>query len=284
MRTFENTPYLSPVSFERAKAAVAGTRFADLRWVAETGSTNADVSAAIAERAAPGDPIVLVADHQTAGRGRLQRSWEAPPGTSVLMTVALPVDDVPPRRRTLLTSALALAVTDVRAELGVKWPNDLVVPSPAGLAVDDPVGYRKVGGILAEVHELVGAGAWALLGIGLNVNWPAIPADLEPSATSLNLVVGHEVDREDLVADVLVAFDGRWLPLVEHGDPGGELLAVYRERSATLGRTVRVELPDAELVGVATDVADDGALVVTDDEGVGHSVTAGDVVHVRPVR
>jgi BirA family transcriptional regulator, biotin operon repressor / biotin---[acetyl-CoA-carboxylase] ligase len=284
MRTFENTPYLSSVSFERAKAAVSGTRFADLRWVAETGSTNADVSAAISDRASPGDPIVLVADHQTAGRGRLQRSWEAPPGTSVLMTVGLPVDDVPPRRRTLLTSALALAVTDIRSELSVKWPNDLVVPAPADPAADDPVGYRKVGGILAEVHELAGAGAWALLGIGLNVNWPSIPAELESSATSLNLVVGHEVDREDLVADVLVAFDGRWLPLVEHGDPGGELLSVYRERSATLGRTVRVELPGRELVGVATDVADDGALVVTDDEGVGHPVIAGDVVHVRPVR
>src|SRR5690606_14739786 len=87
MSTFENTSYLSPVSFDRAKAAMAGTRFGDLRWVAETGSTNADVRNTIAERRGSGPPLVLVADHQTAGRGRLQRSWEAPPGASVLMTI-----------------------------------------------------------------------------------------------------------------------------------------------------------------------------------------------------
>lgn len=279
MSTFENTLYLSPVSFERAKAQVAGTRFADLRWVAETGSTNADVRELLAGRASGGQPVVLVADHQTAGRGRLERSWEAPPGTSVLMTIGLPADGLVARRRTLLTTALALSVTEVRPELTIKWPNDLVVPAPAG----DPLGYRKLGGILAEVHHLDSAGQWALLGIGLNVNWPEIPTELQGSATSLNQVVGAEVDREELVAGILRSFDQVWLPVLERPEPPRDLHLAYRSRSATLGRQVRVELPDGQILGVATDVDDDGALVLTDDSGTTRTVTVGDVVHLRPV-
>lgn len=272
------------MSFERAKAALSGTRFADLRWVEETGSTNADVLELIAASGVVHRSIVLVADHQTAGRGRMQRVWEAPPGTSVLMSIGIPVDDVPAARRTLLTTALALAVTDARPELRLKWPNDLVVPSAPTAVGDpaDPLGYRKVGGILAESHR-IGAGEWVVLGIGLNVNWPEVPAELAALATSIDRVVGHEIDREDLVAAVLGAFDARWLPLVEGADQRRELLAAYRERSSTLGGRVRVELPDGELVGTATDVTTEGALVVRDDDGVVHTVTVGDVVHLRPV-
>lgn len=280
MRTLENTPYLSPVGFDRAKAAVSATRFADLRWVAETGSTNADVLELLRGRGGSGAPVVLVADHQTAGRGRLERSWEAPPGSSVLMTIGLPVDLVPQGRRTLLTTALALAVTDVRPELAIKWPNDLVVTD---VPADDPLGYRKVGGILAESAPMGGDGDWVVLGIGLNVNWPEIPDELAGIATSMNRVVGHEVDREELVSGVLTALDAVWLPLVEGPDSTGALAAAYRRRSATLGRRVRVQLPGSELVGVAADVAPDGALIVTGDDGATHTVTAGDVVHLRPV-
>ncbi len=274
------------MSFERAKAALVGTRFADLRWVPTTGSTNADMLGLLREQGAgtptgqarPARPIVLVADHQSAGRGRLDRTWEAPAGASILMTIGMSVDDVAPERRTLLTAALAASVADAQPELRIKWPNDLVA-----VGAGDDGGDRKVGGILAEVHAVGGLGDCVLLGMGLNVNWPEIPADLAGIATSLNLVLGGDVDRDVLLADLLITLDTRWLPLVGPAAPSvEEFVAAYRARSATLGRRVRVELADAVLVGTAVDIEDDGALVVEDDQRVRRTVTVGDVVHLRP--
>jgi BirA family biotin operon repressor/biotin-[acetyl-CoA-carboxylase] ligase len=278
MRTLENTPYLLPVGFDRAKALLAGTRLADLRWVPETGSTNADVRELLASEPERTEPIVLVTDHQTAGRGRRGRDWQAPPGTSLLMTIGLRADGLPAARRPLLGTALALAVHEVHPELSLKWPNDLVV---AG-AADDPLGYRKVGGLLAESHRL-GDGDWVLLGIGLNVNWPEVPVELAEVATALDRVLGREVDREQLCADALGAFDRRWWDLAAGADPG-ELLAAYRVASATIGSRVRVELPTAELVGTATGITELGALQVLDDRGTVQVVEVGDVVHLRPTR
>ena len=266
------------MGFERAKALLDGTRFSDLRWVAETGSTNADLHDLVAAEPARTDPVVLVADHQTAGRGRRGRDWQAPPGTSLLMTIALRVDGLDTARRPLLGTALALAVHDVHPELSVKWPNDLVVTVDVG----DPLGYRKVGGLLAESHR-VGEGDWVLLGIGLNVNWPEVPDELAQVATSLDRVLGRRVDREGLCAEVLAALDRRWLGLVDRADLG-ELLAAYREASATIGSRVRIELPGSELVGTATGITELGALDVLDDQGTRHVVSIGDVVHLRPVR
>ena len=265
------------MGFDRAKALLEGTRFSDLRWVAETGSTNTDVRDLVAQDPARSDALVLVADHQTAGRGRRGRDWQAPPGTSLLMTIGLRVDGLEPARRPLLSTALALAVHEVRPELEVKWPNDLVVTAREG----DPLGYRKVGGLLAESHR-VGDGDWVLLGIGLNANWPEVPDELARVATSLDRVLGHEVDRQELCAGVLRALDRRWLDLVARPDPG-ELLAAYRAASATIGSGVRVELPGSELVGTATDVTELGELEVLDEQGARHVVRVGDVVHLRPV-
>ena len=192
--------------------------------------------------------------------------------------MGLRVDDLDPARRPLLGTALALAVHEVRPELSVKWPNDLVVGADDG----DPLGYRKVGGLLAESHRL-GEGDWVLLGIGLNVNWPEVPEELARVATSLDRVVGHEVDREELCAGVLRALDRRWLELVARPDLT-DLLTAYRSASATLGSRVRVELPGSELVGTATGITGLGALEVLDDRGERHVVSVGDVVHLRPVR
>lgn len=268
------------MSFERAKAALTGTRFADLRWVAETGSTNADMAGLLAGKAGgdhPRQPVVLLADHQTAGRGRLDRTWEAPPGSSLLMSIGLVVDEYPPERRTLLTGALAAAVTDPLPDLRIKWPNDLVA---VGVGADG--GDRKVGGILAEARTVDGLGDCVVLGLGLNLNWPAIPPELDGIATSVNLLLDGDVDREVVLTAVLVALDAQWLPLLESSAPTTEeFLDAYRARSATLGRTVRVELADAVLVGTAVDIEPDGALVIEDDQRVRRTVTAGDVIHLR---
>ena len=281
------------MSLQRAKSDLLGTRFADLRSVDETGSTNADVRELLLAAAGGGTgapaPIVLVADHQTAGRGRLDRTWEAPPGASILMSVGLVVTDLPVERRSLLTTCLALAAVDAAVAAGLdqvrlKWPNDLVVDGTGDDAPDDAaaLGYRKLGGILAEQFTVDGVGDCVVLGLGLNVNWPELPEELSATATSLNHLAGRDLDREQLVVDLLRSLDAVRLPQLEAGAAPTELAAEYRRHSATLDRRVRVELPAGELVGLAVDVTSEGALVVQDDAGERHVVTVGDVVHLRP--
>ncbi|MCU0309411.1 MAG: biotin--[acetyl-CoA-carboxylase] ligase [Acidimicrobiales bacterium] len=262
-----------------ATSRLTATRFRDVRWVDETGSTNADLLDAAAEGAEEG--LVLVAEHQRAGRGRLDRTWEAPPGSSLLVSVLLR-----PRLAVadahLVTSATALAAIDACHAVagirpGLKWPNDLVA-----VAGDRHAG-KKLGGILAE-SRLDGAEVEALVvGMGLNVNWPVdLPAELVDVATSVNHVVGHDVDREDLLVAWLERLDGR-LDELTTAEGRARLDAAVRSASATLGRSVRVELPDGSHVeGRAVDVDPDGRLVVDRDDGDDVlRVSVGDVVHLR---
>lgn len=262
----------------RARSALAGTRFADLRWVSETASTNDDLLALAREGAADG--IVVVADHQTAGRGRLDRSWQAPSGSSLLVSL-LVRPDLPPADAHLVATAVGCAAVDACAEVAgasvrLKWPNDVVVLDEVGLVVG------KVAGILAESivdEERLGA---VVVGIGLNVNWPDdLPDELRGVAVALNHVVGHDVDREDLLVALLRGTE-RWIDQL--GDVAGRarLAARHRELCATIGSPVRVELAGEVFVGRATGISDDGHLVVETDEGR-REVVAGDVVHVRPV-
>ncbi len=262
---------------ERAKAALAGTRFADLEWVPETGSTNADL--VVAAAAGAGDRA-LVADHQHAGRGRMERRWEAPPGASLLMSV-LVRPPFPATGAHLLSTALGLAAVDALRELagvdvGLKWPNDVVAPA-AGVDGAD----LKLGGLLAEMTGDAATGA-VVLGIGLNVAWSGVgfPDELASTATAVDLL-GGRVDRTDLVVALLRSLD----PVAELVSAAAcdLLIERYRQHCVTIGRRVRVELPGSELLGTATDVALDGALMVRGDDGVTTTVTVGDVVHLRPV-
>lgn len=212
--------------------------------VAETGSTNADLLATAASRP---DRSVLVADHQTAGRGRLGRRWDAPPGANLLASLLF--HDVPGDPGELTRRVGLAAVDGCRAVAGVtaalKWPNDVLV------------GDRKLAGILAER----GAAGSVVVGLGLNVRWaPAGAARL-----------GADVAPLAVLAAVLAAYDA--LPV----DIGGR----YRQALTTLGRAVRIELAGGILDATATDVAPDGRLVVVDNCGLTHRIDAGDVVHVR---
>jgi BirA family biotin operon repressor/biotin-[acetyl-CoA-carboxylase] ligase len=265
---------------DRARSALAGTRFSELRWIAETGSTNDDVLA-LAREGAP-DGLVLVADHQTAGRGRLDRTWESPADASLLLSVLLR-PDLAPERAHLLTTAMGVAVAEAVGETlrvfpVIKWPNDLVV-----LRGDRDDG-RKVGGILAESIVTGGRLDAVVVGLGLNVNWPSIPPGLEDIATALNLVVERDVDREDLLVAILRVLD-RWTDRLML--PGGreELHVRYHELSGTIGREVRVELSDGAVEGRAIEVTEDGHLVVQPRGTHGHharqEITVGDVVHLR---
>jgi BirA family transcriptional regulator, biotin operon repressor / biotin---[acetyl-CoA-carboxylase] ligase len=281
---------------DRARQRLAASRFADVRWVAETGSTNSDAMAL----ARDGEPegIVLVADHQTGGRGRQGRVWVAPAEASLLVTVLLR----PPARVVGLTAmavgvAMAEAVEQVTGQRpGLKWPNDLVV---ADDGADDRLRPadrrdRKLAGILAEADWPPGttaSGGWrepspddrlaVVVGLGINVNWPdELPDDLTEIATALNHLVGHDVDRVDL----LVAFLERLAPGYDQlvRDGARPLLDRWRERSATLGRRVRVDLGSHDVEGTAVDLTDEGHLVVETLEGERRSFAVGDVVHLRP--
>lgn len=239
-----------------------------LEVVGEVGSTNA----ALLEAAAAGAPegSVLVAEHQGAGRGRLDRTWTSPPRAG--LTVSFLVrPDVPVARRgwlPLLTGvALAEsvgAVTGARSYL--KWPNDL-------MAFDE----RKLAGILAEA-----SGPAVVVGVGLNVS--TRPDELPPTGTSLATVTGGAVDRAPVLLAFLRAFAVRYARWVETlGDPVASGLARdYTAWCGTIGRTVTVTLPDgSDLEGVAEAVDWDGRLVVRGAEGT-VAMAAGDVRHVRP--
>jgi len=217
-----------------------------------------------AARAGAPDRLVVVADHQTAGRGRLGRRWEAPPGSSLLVSVLLrdPPGAAPaPAMMPVMTAALALA-HGVEATAGfapaLKWPNDLVVAD------------RKLAGLLAERD-----GDAVVVGAGCNVNWAELPPELAETATACNLEAGRAVDRDALLAAYLHA-------LADGLDAPGAVGRDYRARLATIGRRVRVERdPARDLVGEAVALDDDGALVVRADDGVRHTVAVGDVVHLR---
>jgi BirA family biotin operon repressor/biotin-[acetyl-CoA-carboxylase] ligase len=260
------------VNAERANAALAGTRFGQVEWVARTGSTNADLM----DLARAGGPEqVLVADEQTAGRGRLGRVWQAPAGASLLCSILIRPGGRP-ADAPLITMALGVAAVEAcdtvaGVELGLKWPNDLVA---VGVGPDGS--DRKLSGLLAESMVADGRIEAVVAGIGINVNWPEeTPPELADIATSLRHLAGRDVDRVQLLIELLLRFE-------HHLDHAAGLDAAYRQRSATLGRTVRVERPNGDLVGRAVDFESDGALVV-DVEGQAEWVTVhvGDVVHLR---
>ena len=269
--------------------APGGTRFGPVRHVAETGSTNADLVAGAAVASGGSvvmpDGSVLVADHQTAGRGRLDRRWDAPPGANLLFSVLLR-PTWGPDRHPLVTTTLAVATVDALGTHGVqaavKWPNDVLLVG--GTAPG------KVAGILAELVAggpavggsggTFGAGSVAIVvGMGVNVGWPALSDDAPPGATSL-AAAGHRVDRAELLESVLARFEARLTDL-EAPDGPERLRRAHLDRSATVGGEVRVDMPDGPVTGTAVDLALDGSLLVDSGDGP-VAFRAGDVVHLRP--
>lgn len=220
-----------------------------VRRVLETGSTNADLID-VADIAP--DRTVLVTGHQTAGRGRLDRRWDAPPGANLLVSLLFrTVPDDPGelvRRVALAAATAAMEVAGAPAEL--KWPNDLLVDG------------AKLAGILSQ-RASNGA---VVVGIGLNVGWAP------EGAAKLADHLAESPSLQEVLAAMLRALDALPIDIGER----------YRERLGTLGKRVRVELPDGEIVGTATDVDETGRLLVLDECAITHRVDVGDVVHLRP--
>jgi BirA family transcriptional regulator, biotin operon repressor / biotin---[acetyl-CoA-carboxylase] ligase len=269
-----NRPPLQITPLSRALVRPGGF-WTELRLAQRTGSTNADVAAAARDGAPEG--LVVVAEEQDDGRGRLGRSWVSPPRAGLTFSVLLRPAGVPAQRRgwlpLLAGVGLARAVGQI-AELDavLKWPNDLLL-GPA---------RRKAAGLLAEV-----AGDAVVLGIGLNVTTRAAELPVA-DATSLALEHAACTDRDILLRAVLRALaDDYQVWLDAAGDPEASgLRRAYVESCDTIGREVRVELPGREVVvGKAIDIDTDGRLVVDPSEG-GQPVpiAAGDVVYAHPVR
>ncbi|MET9824629.1 MULTISPECIES: biotin--[acetyl-CoA-carboxylase] ligase [Streptomyces] len=243
--------------------------------VQRTGSTNSDLVA----RAAEGDlaeGVVLVAEEQSAARGRLDRRWTAPPRSGLFFSVLLRPAEVPVTRwgwLPLLTGvAVATGLSRVAGvDTALKWPNDLLVTVGGE--------ERKAGGILAERAGTDGV----VIGVGINVSLRADELPV-PRAGSLALAGATGTDRDPLLRGVLRSLEdwyGRWR--AADGDPAASgLQETYAAGCATLGRMVRAELPgDRSLVGEAVAVDGDGRLVLATEAGVQEPVGAGDIVHLR---
>jgi BirA family biotin operon repressor/biotin-[acetyl-CoA-carboxylase] ligase len=234
--------------------------------VEQTASTNADMRALAAVGAAEG--LVVLAEGQSGGRGRLDRQWESPSRAGILLSL-LVRPAVPAARLPLIPLLSGVAVVEaVRAvaELPalVKWPNDVLVDG------------RKLAGILVE-RAADGA---VIVGIGVNVS--TRPEELPiPTATSVQ-IAGGAADRESLVKEVLRAFERRYVVFRDAGGSPESVLSAYREVCETIGHEVEVQLPDGESVrGNAVAVDDGGMLVVRGADGAERAWSAGDVVHVR---
>ncbi len=215
---------------------------------------------------------VVIAETQTAGRGRRGRSWISPPRKNVYFSVVLR-PDLPPARAAELTLVASLAICDALRQAGVdagiKWPNDLLA------------GGRKIAGILTELAAEPERVQWVVLGVGINVNAGAedFPEELRGEATSVLLERGVPAPRALLVAACLTALED-WLDA--HAERGFEAIRqAWRERSVTLGREVMVRADGREIVGVAEDLDAQGALLVRTAGGV-ERVLAGDVQLLRP--
>jgi BirA family biotin operon repressor/biotin-[acetyl-CoA-carboxylase] ligase len=239
-------------------------------YVEETASTNS-VALTMAEQGAP-EWTLVVAGHQSAGRGRLGRSWASTPGKSLLFSLVLR-PPMRPERAPLLSFLAAVAMLDAfpplqGEEAGSKWPNDLMI------------GRRKVGGILPEARVAAGGVEHLVLGIGVNVTMREgdFPDELRDRATSL-AVEGGAITPEALLVGFLDRFRRRYAPK----DPrvGEGILARYRERCITLGRRVRVSALDGgEIDGTATAISPDGGLVVISG-GREQLIAFGEVEHLR---
>ncbi|MEV7240064.1 biotin--[acetyl-CoA-carboxylase] ligase [Streptomyces sp. NPDC003236] len=268
-------PPLNVASLRRGLVREGGL-WSEVEVVRRTGSTNSDlVARAAAGRA--GEGAVLVAEEQTAGRGRLDRQWTAPPRSGLFFSVLLKPAEVPVARWGWLPLLTGVAVaTGLSRAAGVdtalKWPNDLLVTVGGE--------ERKTGGILAERAGDDGV----VIGVGINVSLRAQELPV-PQAGSLVLAGAVGTDRDPLLRGVLRSLEdwyGRWRSA--GGDPAvSGLQETYAAGCATLGRTVRAELPgDRSVVGEAIAVDGDGRLVIATEAGVREPVGAGDIVHLRP--
>jgi len=242
------------------------TRFNKIEHISETVSTNSDLVLKASELS---DGFILVSDHQTGGRGRLGRRWEAPPSKNLLFSVLLnPNWEM--EKHQLVTLALALSTVEVLENLGlratVKWPNDVMLERGSD---------KKIAGILAEYVQQ--EKPVLVVGMGLNIEWPLQEDSAPPDSISLK-ACGIEKDRWEMLIEILKNFEKKLLEVSSEKES-----TVFRQeyiaRSSTIGNQVKVEKIDGDITGKAIDLGEDGSLIIENEQGT-TSITAGDVIHL----
>jgi BirA family biotin operon repressor/biotin-[acetyl-CoA-carboxylase] ligase len=236
------------------------------------GSTN-DRAMELATEGAPHGTVIL-ADAQSRGRGRQGRAWESPPGMNIYLSVVLRPEGLDPRRAGMLPLLCAVAVaealqSDTDIDARIKWPNDILAST------------RKLGGILCEMRVEPGRVQHAVAGIGINVNMEGrdFPEGLRELATSVLIETGARHRRTPFTASVLDALSSWFERFFSEG--GAPVARAWRERSATLGRQVRVVTAGETISGMARDIDADGALILELQGGGTRSISSGDVELLR---
>ncbi|MBC7765824.1 MAG: biotin--[acetyl-CoA-carboxylase] ligase [Hyphomonadaceae bacterium] len=230
-------------------------------------STNV-VAKALAQKGCEEGTIIL-AEQQTAGKGRLGRAWSSPAQQGIWMTVVLR-PQFPPQHATGITLLAALAVRRAIASVcgispTIKWPNDVMLSG------------GKVCGILTEMHAEMEQIDYVLVGIGINVNTQKeeFPSCLQDIASSILIETGKKIGRNTLIARIL--HEMKSLYVAYEGQLDAALLAEYYTHSNTIGRRIRVSQVGGEIIGTADGMDSRGALLVTDEKGCKHIVLSGDV-------
>jgi BirA family biotin operon repressor/biotin-[acetyl-CoA-carboxylase] ligase len=238
-----------PVITEMTQGSMFGRSF---RYYDEIESTNVEAK----ELATAGAPegTVVIAELQRAGRGRLGRRWTSPAGKGLLFSVILR-PTLPMSRAHMLTIVAAIAAargieSQTEASVRIKWPNDLFI------------GDRKAGGILLEVAGEQDVVEWVIVGIGINVNteYAELPVDLRRTAVSLKMATGDPVDRSELLARILLALETTYKEAQKHGFD--RALSEFRQRDYLLKRSVAVQTREGSVIGEATGIDNQGALLV----------------------
>lgn len=238
----------------------------DIQVFQQTGSTN-DIVEKLARDGVP-EGVVVFAESQTRGRGRLGRAWLSPAGAGLWFSVLLR-PALEPGAVTQLTIAAAAAVARaIRLQTGltpqIKWPNDILI------------GGRKVVGILTELGAELDRVRYVILGIGVDVNAASFPPELEAVATSLALASGRRFSRADLAAGLLEELERDYARIARGEFP--TLAEEWEQQCVTLGRRVRIHIGDRVIAGCAESLASDGALLVRTEHGRLERIVGGDVV------
>ena len=238
----------------------------DVRYLPSVGSTNTVAKQLGEEGASEG--VLVIADEQTAGKGRRGRSWQIPAGSSVQMSLLLR-PALAPERISMVTLVMGLAVAEAIRDLygleaGIKWPNDVVI------------GGKKITGILTEMSAELQAVHYIVIGTGINVNVTTFPEELAGRATSLEIELGRKVSRAELVAQTMSRFEEAYELFLQTQD-----LSLLTERYQALllnrGREVRVLEPGHEFTGTARGINTLGELLVETEDGTVRKIYAGEV-------
>jgi BirA family biotin operon repressor/biotin-[acetyl-CoA-carboxylase] ligase len=211
---------------------------------------------------------IVLSDEQTGGRGRLGRPWMSPPGSSISMSIILK-PSINPSEAAKITEITAAAVTiainnATGLDVGIKWPNDIILNN------------KKVCGILTEMSAELDNINYVIIGIGINVNIDEFPEDIAKVATSLKKVKGKYISRKNLVINIVKEFEKLYYNFINTGSLK-RTIGICREKSVTLGKTVKIITKNGEIIAKALDITEDGKLVIKKDDGQIINIISGEV-------